>query len=224
MQNLELLWQTAFNDEVGNEQNQSDINPVDWRAGGRATKEWPNKEDGDWWNKNGFKFLEDFVEFWDNSGWQVWHTPEGEPALELQINVHYGDTLVKAFIDLVAVNKDGELIVVDFKTGKSMPSNMQLGLYASSLEKQFGVRPVHGYYYDARKAQSVLTDNLARWTPQLFEYLFKQFEFAVENKIFIPNVGMACSSCSVADYCHANGGSMAHMIDPLYAIGQRKEQ
>lgn len=224
MTNLDLLWATAFNEEIGNEQSGSDISPVDWRAGGRATKEWPNKEDGDWWNQNGFKMFQDFVEFWGNSGWKVWHTPEGIPGLELEINVHYGETLVKAFIDLVAVTADGELIVVDFKTGKSMPSNMQLGLYASSIEKQFGVRPTAGYYYDARKAQSVLTSGLNRWTPELFTELFDKFALAIEHKIFMPNVGMSCSSCSVADYCYANNGEYSHMIDPLYAIAQRKEQ
>ena len=222
MQNLELLWQEAFNDEVNHEQNDSASNPVDWRCGGRATKDWPDKENGDWWNLNGLKMFQDFVEVWKQTGWSVWITPEGVPGLELEINVHYGDTLVKAFIDLVAVTADGELIVVDFKTGKSMPSNMQLGLYASSIEKQFGVRPTQGYYYDARKAQTVLTDKLDRWTPELFEELFRQFGIGVENQIFLPNVGMSCSTCSVKDYCYANGGEMSEMLDPLYALAQKR--
>lgn len=224
MQNLELLWQQAFNEELGHEQASTASNPVDWRAGGRATKEWPDKENGDWWNVNGLKMFQEFVQVWHTTGWQVWITPDGIPALELEINVNYGDTLVKAFIDLVAVTAEGELIVVDFKTGKSMPSNMQLGLYASSIEKQFGIRPTAGYYYDARKAQTVLTSKLERWTPALFTELFRQFAVAVENQIFLPNVGMSCPSCSVKDYCYANGGDMSEMLDTLYPISQQKEQ
>jgi putative RecB family exonuclease len=224
MNDIVTLWNQAFNEAIGAEQESSASNPVDWRAGGRATKEYPNKEDGDWWNAHGLKMFQDFTEVWEQTGWSVWVTPEGIPALELEVNVHYGETLVKAFIDLVAVTRDGELIVVDFKTGKSMPSNMQLGLYASSIEKQFGVRPVHGYYYDARKAQTVLTQNLGRWTPALFTELFKQFELGVSSNIFLPNVGMSCPSCSVGDYCYANGGQFADMLDPLSAIARKKEE
>jgi hypothetical protein len=67
------------------------------------------------------------------------------------------------------------------------------------------------------------TQNLDRWSGPLFEELFRQFETGVENKIFLPNVGMGCSSCSVSDYCYANDGSMAEIMDPLYAIAKRKE-
>lgn len=221
MINLKELWAICFNEAIGEEQEKYDINPFDWRAGGRATKQYPNKEDGDWWNENGYKMLEDFVDVWENLGWKVWHTPEGIPGLELGINVYYGDTLVKAFIDMVAITPDDEIVVVDFKTGKNMPGNMQLGLYASSIEKQFGIRPKHGYYYDARKAMMTVTEDLDRWTPELFAELFRQFEIAVANEIFLPNVGMGCVSCSVADYCYANGGTKAN-TDPLFQIAKGK--
>ena len=220
---LPTLWQEEFNKAIGEEQEKSGLNPIDWRKSGRATKDWPDKENGDWWNVNGFKMFQDFVEVWEQMGWSVWHTPEGVPGLELQINVYYEDVLIKAFIDMVAVTPDGELVVVDFKTGKTMPSNMQLGLYASSIEKQFGLRPQQGYYYDARKAIMIPTENLGRWTPEVFNEMFRQFESSVQNKVFLPNMGMGCSTCSVKDYCYANNGSMAELIDPLYALAQRKE-
>lgn len=212
--NLKELWSICFNEAIGNEQEKHSLNPVDWRAGGRATKEWPDKENGDWWNENGYAMFEKFTEVWSNLGWKVWITPEGKPALELEVNVYYGDTLVKAFIDMVAVTAEGELVVVDFKTGKSMPGSMQLGLYASSLEKQFGVRPSHGYYYDARKAVMMNTESLDRWSYELFTELFRQFQLAVQNEIFLPNVGIGCSSCGVNSYCLAYGGEKSNM-DPL---------
>lgn len=220
--NLRELWAISFNEAIGEEQEKYDITPFDWRAGGRATKQYPNKEDGDWWNENGYEMFEKFTEVWANLGWKVWHTPEGIPALELGVNVNYGDTLVKAYIDMIAVTADGEIVVVDFKTGRSMPSNMQLGLYASSVEKQFGIRPTHGYYYDARKAQMVVTEGLDRWTYEAFTYFFEKFEIAVKNEIFLPNVGMGCSTCGVSDYCYANGGEKA-TTDPLYQVAMRKD-
>ena len=221
MAELHTIWAEAFNKTIGEEQEKSGLNPVDWRKSGRATKEWPDKENGDWWNSNGLSMFINFTEVWEQLGWSIWHTPEGVPGIELEVNQMYGDILVKAFIDLVVVTDTGELAVVDLKTGRSMPSNMQLGLYASSIEKTFGIRPSQGYYYDARKAQMIPTQNLARWTPALFEFMFDKFESGVKNQIFLPNVGMGCSSCSVSDYCYANDGSMAEIMDPLYAIANK---
>lgn len=222
MAELHTIWAEAFNKTIGEEQEKSGLNPIDWRRSGRVSKEWPDKENGDWWNANGLEMFVNFANVWEQLGWSIWHTPEGVPGIELEINQYYGDIFVKAFVDLVVVTSDGELAVVDLKTGKTMPSNMQLGLYASSIEKQFGMRPSQGYYYDARKAVMMPTENLGRWTPQLFTELFRQFELGVQNKIFLPNVGMGCSSCSVSDYCYANNGSMAEIMDPLYAIAKTK--
>jgi hypothetical protein len=221
VRNLDLIWQESFNKAIGDEQTKSGTNPVNWRAGGRISKEWPSKENGDWWIVNGLEMFNKFNEVWAGLGWNVWHAPGGNIALELEVNQNYGDTFVKAFIDMVAVNSDGELIVVDYKTSKSMPSSMQLGLYACSLEKAFGIRPAYGAYYDARKGQMV-TQMLDRWTIPLFEYLFRQFETAISNEIFLPNVSRDCGTCSVGDYCYTNGGQMADMFDPLYAIANKK--
>lgn len=224
MTDLQTLWNTAFNEAIGEEQEKSSSNPVDWRTGGRATKAYPDKENGDWWNVKGLEMFETFTQWWGNSGWSVWHTPEGVPGLELEMNVNYGEIPVKAFVDMFAITADGELVVVDFKTGNYMPdSNMQLGLYACSMEKTFGVRPSHGYFYDARKGMLLPTKNLDRWTFELFTDMFKQFATGVENQIFLPNLGMNCRSCSVGDYCYVNGGELAHFADPLYAIANNKD-
>lgn len=225
MQNLDLLWQEAFNECIGQEQEKHGSNPVDWKASGRVSKAWPNKENGDWWAEKGPAMLKDFAQVWDSSGWSVWHTPQGIPALELELNVAYGDVLVKAFVDMVAVTAEGELVVVDFKTGANMPSNaMQLGLYACGIEKVFGVRPSHGYYYDAREAQMKIAEGMNTWTTPLFTELFTKFNESVERKVFLPNLGMMCKSCLVKDYCYVYGGEFADMIDPLYSVAQGKGQ
>lgn len=222
---VQQLWLEAFNECIGEEQERHGTNPVDWKASGRASKAWPDKENGDWWAEKGPEMLETFIQMWTNSGWSVWHTPEGIPGIELGFNTMYGDVLIKAFVDLVAVTPDGELVVVDFKTGANMPSSsMQLGLYASSIEQQFGVRPSQGFYYNARDGVMVPASNMDNWTHPLFTELFKQFEVSVQNKVFLPNLGMMCKGCFVKDYCHAYGGEYAHFVDPLYAISQQKEQ
>jgi len=221
---IEQLWAECFNQAIGDQQERHGSNPVDWKAGGRKSKEWPDKENGDWWSAKGPEMLHNFVQTWAASGFQVWVTPEGIPAIELELNVDFGEVRVKAFVDLVAVTPDGELVVIDWKSGANMPSNsMQLGLYAAAIGKQFGITPSGGYYYNARAAIFEPAEGMDRWTHPLFTELFRQFEFSVQNRIFLPNISMMCKSCMVVDYCHANGGEFAHLVDPLYAIGNQKE-
>jgi len=223
MTNVKLLWEQVFNECIGNEQERHGTNPVDWKAAGRATKANPNKENGDWWAEQGPEMLANFIQFWENSGFQVWHTPEGFPAIELEINLDYGDVRIKAFIDLVAVTPDGELVVIDFKTGANMPSSsMQLGLYGTAIEKQFGIKPAAGYYYDARNVVMAPAPGFDNWTYELFTELFRQFELGVANEIFLPNLGMMCKSCSVKDYCYAYGGKLKDKFDPLSRIAKPK--
>jgi putative RecB family exonuclease len=224
MLNIKLLWEQAFNESIGAEQEKHGTNPVDWKAGGRASKAWPSKENGDWWAEKGPEMVANFIEFWKQSGWQVWETPEGIKAIELQLNVDYGDIRIKAFVDLVAVTPDGELVVVDFKTGANIPTSaMQLALYACSIDKQFGIRPTQGYYYDARNVMMLPAQGFNNWTYPLFTELFRQFEFAVQNQIFLPNLDKMCSYCSVKDFCYAYGGDFKDAVDPLALIAHPKE-
>ena len=64
MLNVKLLWEQAFNESIGAEQEKYGTNPVDWKAGGRTSKAWPNKENGDWWAEKGPEMLTNFIEFW----------------------------------------------------------------------------------------------------------------------------------------------------------------
>lgn len=217
MTDISILWQTAFNKAIGEQQEKTDSNPTDWRAGGRATKDWPNKQNGDWWAVNGEQMVADFVTWWAASGNQVWTAPSGDSGVELGMVVDFDGIPVKAFADLVMVTHDGELAVMDYKTGASTPeTSMQLGLYAVCVEKMFGVRPQVGYFYSARDAVAKPAENMHVWTYDLFCELFRQFELGLKNRIFLPNAGINCRTCGVAEYCHVNGGSLAHLYDSLH--------
>jgi len=109
--------------------------------------------------------------------------------------------------------------VVDFKTGKSTPdSAMQLGIYACLMEMQFGIRPTRGYFYSARDAKFEEAEGLSRWTIPVMTELFAQFARGLEAEVYLPNIGMACSSCGVKDYCYAVGGELSSIYDPLSQI------
>jgi len=48
--------------------------------------------------------------------------------------------------------------------------------------------------------------------------LFAQFVRGVDANIYLPNLGMACSTCGVKDYCYAAGGQLSQIYDPLAEI------
>lgn len=212
---LEATWRSAFDTAVADELMKSQVAAEHWRAGGRATKANPNKEDGTWWATAGFDMFKSFTEWWQaNNNWYIWQTPQGDPGVELGLFSDFNGVPVRAYADLVCYDQDGVLSVVDFKTGTYMPdSAMQLGLYATLIEHLFGVRPQHGYYYNARKAIMEPVTGLDRWTKPVFDELFGQFQVAVQHEIFLPNVGMLCGSCGVKDFCYAYSGAVG--IDPL---------
>lgn len=213
------IWEESFNEAIGDIEKRTDTNPQDWRTGGRASKAYPNKEDKAWWDENGRKMFFDFINVWQQSGIEIWVTPEGVPGVEIEFNNYFGDVLIKGFADLIAVLPTGELAVVDFKTGSYTPdSAMQLGLYACLMEMQFGVRPTRGFYYSARKAEFIEVPGLNLWTIPVMTELFAQFVRGLNAEIYLPNVGMMCNTCGVKDYCYSVGGQLAQIYDPLAEI------
>lgn len=211
-------WNAHFQTLIDAKAAETDIIPSAWRAGGRATKAYPEKENDAWWQDNGPVMVDNFIQWWRNNKWSVWFYND-VPQIEAEYNVMFGDVLVKSFIDLIAVTPEGDIAVIDYKAGAYMPdTNMQLGLYACAVQQITGTRPTKGYFYNARQGTMEEAGDLSRWTVQLFTELFKQFNKAVEQEIFLPNVGMMCKSCSVKDYCHAYGGELAVKYDPLATL------
>jgi len=217
----DAIWEESFNEAIGDVEKRTGTNPQDWRVAGRATKQYPDKENKVWWDENGRKMFFDFINVWQESGIEIWVTPEGVPGVEIEFNNYFGDVLIKGFADLIAVLPTGELAVVDFKTGAYTPdSAMQLGLYACLMEMQFGVRPTRGFYYSARKAEFIEVAGLNWWTIPVMTELFAQFVRGLEAEIYLPNVGMMCGTCGVKDYCYSVGGQLSQIYDPLAEIGK----
>ena len=214
------IWDESFMEQIAEvEKRNEGTNPTDWRVAGRASKDKPNKEDKAWWDENGKKMFFDFINAWQESQFEVWVSPQNVPGVEIEFNNNFGNVPIKAFADAIVVTPAGELAVVDFKTGAYMPdSSLQLGIYASLMEMQFGVRPSKGYYYSARKAQFIEAVGLDRWTIPLLTELFAQFARGLEQQIFLPNIGMSCMTCGVKEYCYAVGGQLAQIYDPLAEI------
>ena len=162
-----------------------------------------------------------FITAWRESGFKIWNTPENVLGVELGFYNFFGEVPIKAYADLVVVTPEGELAVVDLKTGSHMPdSSLQLGIYASLMEMQFGVRPTRAFFYDARKAIFEESFGLNRWSIPVLTELFTKFDAGVKAEIFLPNIGMACYTCGVKEYCYAQGGQLSTIYDPLASLNE----
>jgi hypothetical protein len=198
-------------------------NGMPWRAGGRATKANPNKEDAEWWLANGPKMVDYWIQFREESGWKIWDTPAGIPAIETEMNQEIRGVNIKAFLDRVMVAPSGELVIVDIKSGSAEPkSQTQLGIYAILVEKTFGVRPQLGSYFMVRTGELTPPVALDRFTEERLGNWVKGFEIAVTNKIFIPAPGFMCGTCPVNSSCYAVGGKDSHLY-PEIPIGETND-
>jgi putative RecB family exonuclease len=197
-------------------------NGMPWRAGGRATKANPNKEDAEWWLANGPRMVDYWIQFRDDSGWKIWDTPAGIPAIETEMNQQINGVNIKAFLDRIMVAPTGELVIVDIKTGAEPKSQTQLGIYAVLVEKTFGIRPQLGSYFMARTGELTNPVSLERFTEARLGSWAKGFEIAVSNKIFIPSTGFMCGTCAVNSSCYAVGGKDSHLY-PEILIGEQND-
>ena len=225
MIDTQAIWDEAFLAQIAEVEAKSNSNPTDWRTGGRKTKDNPDKENKVWWDENGKKMLDDFIQSYKANNWKVWVTPQGVPAIELGMTCMFGDVPIKAFVDLVFENPDGSLTVVDLKTGARTPdSSLQLGVYAACVEMTFGIRPQYGAYYSARSATLEPSGGIERWTEPVLTEMFAQFQRGLDAQIFLPNIGMSCGTCGVKDYCYATGGQLAQIYDPLATTKEKENK
>jgi hypothetical protein len=207
-------WETAWDQAVEHELAGVDLSTV--RAGGRSSKQWPDKENSAWWKENGLLMLQDYAAWRAQHSWQLLETPGSNLAIEVPVQLELGQTLVKGYIDRVFVTEDGELVIVDLKTGSHKPaSSLQLGVYALGVEHHLGVRPILGSYYMARKAELTEPTSLLHYTPELVGSWFSRAKQTIEAELFIPHVTSLCGTCSVRDYCAAVGGiKSASLLQP----------
>lgn len=185
---------------------------------GRASKEFPNKENSDWWAKKGPEFVELWTAWREASGLKIACFDQvdestGEliniPGIELECWAYGPDGLiVRSFIDRVMEDENGNLYVVDLKTGSHTPAwPMQLALNALGLKYNYGEEAIYGGFWKARSGGVEKWTDLRRYTDEwLWDQVWKAREIR-DRQLFIPMANNLCTSaCGVAKYCVAMGG------------------
>lgn len=207
-------WVNAFDDQlemfVQEQLDETGVPVEDWRSAGRKTKDKPNGEDLAWWRTAGRDFTLKYIDWRaaSNDTLRI-ASVEGNPAIELQVDMPLGGVPVIGYIDRVFRDPtSGVLEIVDMKSGSRTPdSDLQLGQYSVQAERLFhGEQISWGAYYDARKGVLGEPIDLTRYTPDNLGQMYRNLDRAVEQSLFIPNQSSMCKACSVRDACIFQGG------------------
>ena len=198
-------------------------NPDGWRASGRASKAWPNKEDESWWRANGPLFVGNWINWRRNSPLEIWRDDDGKLAVELEATVEIAGMPVKVFIDRVMTGPSG-LVVVDLKSGRPPKDGMQLAIYAHALNQVYGMDVQWGQYWMAREGASTVSYPTSEWPMERLAYVFGSVRKMQEQNIFIPNLSPMCVSCGVRRYCKAFGGELADTVPQLWSVPNSVEE
>lgn len=195
-----VAWQDALKLEVDAEVEKSGIAPIDWRVSGRKSKQWPRGEDWLWWTENGPTQIEMWHRWITNSGFTL--LPE---FIEAEFMADFGGgVMVKGYIDRVAVNPDGEVGVIDLKTGAYQPKgSLQLGTYRKGLAATVGLEPTWGAFFMTRKGILTAPVNLAKYTDDRLADIYGSVDTAIKAGVHWPNPNMLCKSCGVNEHCWA---------------------
>jgi hypothetical protein len=162
----------------------------------------------EWWEKAGLKFSEDYAAWRQRSDLEIFW--DGDTALiEAELMPILQGVPVKMFPDRIMVDRHGQLIVVDLKTGsKSIDKTLQLGVYKVGVEKLLGIPIEWGAYYMARKGELDPPVPLQHWTEDRIGYLFATFDQQERAGQYMPNIGAHCKyMCSFKAHCIYVGGT-----------------
>ena len=196
MSQVAQLWENAWNESKG------DLDLTNARVGGRATKANPNKEDVNFWQSQGPRWVEGYIEWRKaNPNWKIWKAPDGNPGIELALTPIVAGVPVKMIIDRV-FDVDGQLVICDLKTSQQTPSStLQLGFYKMGIERTFGVEVRWGNYYMARGNGTSEMVDLSSYTFDKMEYLIEKFDVARKAGVFLPNTNNCQYMCGLTEYC-----------------------
>jgi hypothetical protein len=210
---LEELTLAKLNELVDKTEKQSGVPSSEWFTAGRG-----KGQGREYWEESAPTMVSNWLTWRARVGWKIAEFSD-EPAIELDLDPYLTPELkVVGAPDRVFVLPNGELVVVDVKSGSSTPKTpMQQGLYATLLELLGHRRPKYGTFVKVKEDGGVHTPlaKLDKYDEQFFTELFRGFRAQLETGAFLPNVGDNCRTCGVQAACYAQGGALSAEYDPL---------
>lgn len=171
------------------------------------------------WNKMGPEFVQSYIDWRKRSKWEVWTTPEGERAIELDVSGYLPGCPVeiKAYVDRIfwdPVFK--KLWIADLKTGKKPPKGPdQFEVYAALCKVKYDVDIRDGAVFMNRRGELGKPLDLSEATPERIGALFGEAWKQIQSGNFEADTS-DCFLCDVDAACHAKNGPLAHLYDPAH--------
>lgn len=184
----------------------------EWRVSGRATQQYPNKEDRAWWLDNGPEMVAKYVLAQQGRESEVLRLADGQTlALELGFMLRLDDELppLKGFVDQVLYFPRTDAILIrDYKSGSRVPvDTLQLKVYRLAIESCFGITASKwwGDYWRARKGEATKGVDLSdrAKVEREVRYRLQIMDRAETLGLYAPNPSDLCGQCGVRPHCPA---------------------
>ena len=163
-------------------------------------------ENGDYWREHLPLHLQGYVEWRDDrfeQGWE-WLLIDDKPAIEFVVKGKFGEVEVLGFIDRAMRSPEGDVFVIDLKSGKMAPSREQLDVYADLMKQQYDISVAFGSYYMSRKSAIGDTFLMDRGGQILVDW-WTTVASGITNEVFMPNPNPLCGICQVKPWCRLKG-------------------
>ncbi len=137
-------------------------------------------------------------------------------GVELTLEAHVGDLRLRGIIDRLDRTDDGDLVVVDYKTGRApSPAFEQsklvgVQIYALLCQEVFGRRPVQVKLLHLKEPTSIIaepSEQAIRGQRQKASAVWSAIERACRDEDFRPRPSPLCDYCRFRAFCPAFGGN-----------------
>jgi putative RecB family exonuclease len=139
-------------------------------------------------------------------------------GIELTLDAQVGDVRLRGILDRLDLTPEGELVVIDYKTGRA-PSDAYLQskltgvqTYALLCQEVLGRRPAEVRLLHLKEPTvitAVPTEQGLRGQKAKTLAVWSAIERACRNEDFRPKTGPLCRFCRFRDFCPAYGGDQS---------------
>jgi putative RecB family exonuclease len=139
-------------------------------------------------------------------------------GVELKLEARVGTLLLRGIIDRLELDADGELVITDYKTGRSPGVNFELPrmagvhFYAFLCEQVLGRRPARIQLLHLAEPVAISlvpSEQSVRALQNRTQAVWAAVERACELEDFRPKVSRLCDWCAYKAYCPAFGGDLS---------------
>lgn len=202
-----VRFQMHFDGMMLEQENATQVGREEWRVANKG------KETVEWWREAGADMAYDYVAHNPPAEreWQTLVMPDGRPVIEYEFSLPLPGVAVpvKGYIDHARRYRNGDIVVVDYKTGSRAPtSTFQLLTYAEALSAElapFGLRVTWGGYWLARRAELATVDLEERHRPGGLAYQYGTMDRAERAGLYLAQPSPFCGGCGVKAQCPVKG-------------------